>query len=260
MTRAAGRPDRRRLRLRSGRCIRRIEIRRLGRELRGARVDHRVAGPQAERQPARRAAPPRRRRPSSRARGRRSRPASRSRGASPPRRPRDRPAGRRIARTSRLQRDVPAHLGEEPRRDPGRLLDRRLRDAAAEQAEEPPQPRVRRREEPAEDDRGGRPLGVAGRLAGVAASRRPSGSARRSAPSVAAVDARKVVEASASSSGPRRAVRRRPARARGGPCSAPSRTSGRSPSPRRSPSSGCRASGRRVGNLSNGKRGSLTTT
>ena len=38
---------------------------------------------------------------------------------------------------------------------------------------------------------------------------------------------------------PPRAARRRPARVRAAPCSAPSRRSGRSPSPRRSPSSGC---------------------
>ena len=171
---------------------------------------------------------------------------------------RRRPAACPIVATSRFERDVAAHLGEEPGRDPGRLADDRLRHAAPQQAEEPPQPRVGRLEEPAQHDRRGGPLGVAGRLAGLAALVDPVD--RLVGLGVAGVDAGEVVERRGPASGPRPAARRRPARGRGAPCSAPSRTSGRWPSPRRSPSSGCRASGRRVGNLSNGKRGSLTTT
>ncbi len=69
---------------------------------------------------------------------------------------------------------------------------------------------------------------------------------------VARVDARPGSRRSASSSGPRPAARRRPARDPGAPCSAPSRTSGRWPSPRPWPSSGCRASGRRSGTCRTG--------
>ena len=49
MTSAAGRGDGRRLGRRPGRRVGRVEVRRLGRELGGARVDHRVAGLEAER-------------------------------------------------------------------------------------------------------------------------------------------------------------------------------------------------------------------
>src|SRR6185369_4750785 len=67
-----------------------------------------------------------------------------------------------------LEGDAPAHLGEKPRGDPGGLLDRRFGNATAKQAEDPPETAVRRGEEPAEDDRGGRPLRMAGRFARLA--------------------------------------------------------------------------------------------
>ena len=63
MTSAAGRVDRRRLGRGAGGGVCRVEVRRLGGELGGARVDHRVARPQAERQP--RARGPLRRPPAS---------------------------------------------------------------------------------------------------------------------------------------------------------------------------------------------------
>ncbi len=66
-----------------------------------------------------------------------------------------------------LERHVPAHLGEEPRRDAGRLADHGLGDAASEQPEQPPQPRVRRFEELAQHDRCGAALGEPSALAGL---------------------------------------------------------------------------------------------
>ena len=257
MTSAAGRSTGGASGARAGGGVRRVEVRRLGRELGGARVDHRVAGPQAER-----------------ARGR-----SRSRRSGTPasagqlpvaeagplrgREQRGRLAGRVVAGPGeglagradvRLEGDVAGHLGEEPRGDPGRLLDRRLGDAAAEQAEEPPEPRVGRLEEAA------RTIGAAVRwawrvdsqAAPVSSTQRIGSSSASSASSEAARRPPRGSRTPASSSGPRRAARRRPARARGAPCSAPLRRSGRSPSPRRSPSSGCRACGRRSGTCRTG--------
>ena len=165
-----GPADRRRLGLRARRGVRRVEVRRLGGELRRARVDHRVAGPEAERHagvakvllpdPGERGELPVAEARPLRGREQRCRLAVRLVAG-----PRERLARRPDLR---LEGDVPAHLGEEPRRDAGRLLDRLLGDAAAEQAEEPPEARVGRPEELREDDRRGGSLGVAGRLAGRA--------------------------------------------------------------------------------------------
>ena len=183
--------DRRRLRGRARGCIGRIEVRRLGRELRGARVDHRVARHDAERESrlAQRLGVV----PASPASSLSPKPArltvARSSAASASRASASRsPHLRDLA----LQRDVAAHLGEEPGRDAGRLPDDVLRDAAPEQAEEPPQPRVGRLEEPAQDERRGRPLRVAGRFAGLAALVDPVD--RLVGVGVAGVDAGQVVE------------------------------------------------------------------
>ena len=266
MTRAAGADDRRRLRRRARGGVRRVEVRRLGGELRGAGVDHRVAGGHAGREPGRPDALRRRRRPVPPARDRRS-PArlavASSDIASPSPGSAIRVAGRRHVR---LEGDVAPHLGEEPRRDAGRLLDVALRDAAPQQGEDPPQPRVGRGEEAAQDD-------------GRGATARPGGSIRTSAPS-----------ASTQAIGVARAARRRPGRP-GPPRARPpgSRRSAARPGPRpaarRRPARGPRSAllsaapkvrsiaitspvafiwlprlRSAVGNLSNGKRGSLTTT
>ena len=167
MTRAAGRCDPRRFGLRSGRGVGRVEVRRLGGELGGAGIDHRVARAQAERQ-------------ASAAEGLLVHAGHRRKFVVPESGPLgggEQDRGVVVGRVREpaaegadlgLEGDVPAHLGEEPRGDPGRLLDRDLRDAPAEQPEQAPQPRVGRGEESAQDDRGGGPLGVAGGLAGLA--------------------------------------------------------------------------------------------
>ena len=208
--------DRRRLGRRAGGGVGRVEVRRLGRELRGAGVDHRVAGAQAEGQPGGpdlvggRAGQP----------GQLAVAEAGALGRGEERRPRRRRSGRRcrapVAAHLGLERDVAAHLGEEPRRDAGRLADDRLRHAPPEQPEQPPQPAVGRREEPAQDDRRGGPLGVAGRFARLAGLVDPADRLVRVG--VAGVDARRGSRRSGARRRPRRAARRRPARARGAPC------------------------------------------
>ena len=85
-----------------------------------------------------------------------------------------------------------------------------------QQPEHPPQPRIGRLEEAPQDDRRGRSLGVAGRLAGLArSSTQRIGSSASGSPRV---DGRRGSRTSASRSGPRRAARRPPARGRGAPC------------------------------------------
>ena len=163
-----GAGDRGRLGRRAGRGVGRVEVRRLGRELGGARVDHRVPGLEAELGPGR----PHVRLPHPGQGGQVAVGEARPLGG------REEAGAVRIGRVGearaggahvRLETHVAAHLGEEPGRDPGRLADGLLGHAAAEQAEDPPQPRVRRLDEPAEHDRRGRALGEAGALAGVAA-------------------------------------------------------------------------------------------
>ena len=254
MTRAAGRLHGRRLRRRAGGRVGRVEVGRLGGELGGAGVDHRVAGPQPERQAGIAQAPPGPPRPGRPARGRRSRPAWPSRGGSGP------ASSRGVGQVARRRRDRPLEA-----RPPGRT--RRgttalipvatwivvLRDAPAEQRQDPPQAGVGRSEEAAQDDRGGGPLGVAGRLAGLAVRADPAdrgglvvglGVGRRGPP--------RGRPGSAPRPDPRPAARPPPARGPGAPCSGPTRRSGRWPSPRRSPSSGCPASGPRSGTCRTG--------
>ena len=95
-------------------------------------------------------------------------------------------------RDLRLERDVAAHLGEEPGGDPGRAADDRLGHAATQEPEDPPEPAVRRLEEALEDDRGGGPLGVARGLAGLARLVDPAD--RLVGVGIAAVDPGQVVE------------------------------------------------------------------
>ncbi len=135
---------RRRLGRRARGRVRRVEVRRLGRELRGARVDHREPGPQPERQPGR----PELRRGGAGQAGQLAIPEARAldrgeqrrglgvRGVGQPR-----PGLLDLG----LERDVAAHLGEEPGGDARRLADDRLGHAPAEQAEQPPEPAVGRR-------------------------------------------------------------------------------------------------------------------
>ena len=210
--------DRRRLGRGAGRRVGRVEVRRLRGELGGARVDHRVARPRRGRG---RAAPSRTATTGTEARFAMSpspnpkrfavassSAASASRGA---------PTSRGAHRPDlALERHVPAHLGEEPRRDPGRGLDRRLRHAPAQEREHPPQPRVGRREEALEHDRRRRALREPRRLAGLAALVDPAD--RRVLVGVAGEHRGEVVERRRPGRRPRRAARRPPARARAAPC------------------------------------------
>ncbi len=109
-----------------------------------------------------------------------------------------------VAATSRLERDVAAHLGEEPGGDPGRLADDRLRDAPPQQSQDPPQPAVGRLEEAAEHDGRGGALGMAGRFAGLPGLVDPAD--RPVILGIAAVDPGQVVERGA----PARILRQRP--------------------------------------------------
>ena len=164
MTSAAGRGDRGGLRRRAGRGVGRVEVRRLGRELGGARVDHRVARPQPERRRAARTSP----RPSPAS-------AASSRSPKPARLAVARSVGRvRVGRVGQPRGRRRARLGLERRRSGPSRRGTTARSRwpagstasgtpAAEQAEEPPQPRVGRLEELAQHDRRGRPLGEAGR-------------------------------------------------------------------------------------------------
>ena len=191
MTRAAGRVTGGASGAEPGGGIGRVEIRRLGGELGGARVDHRVARAQAEHQA-----------------GRpdlfRGRAGQLGQLAVAEARALDR--GEQLGRGGvgrigqpgaggghlGLERDVPPHLGEEPGGDPGRAADDRLGHAPAHQAEDPPQPAVGRLEELLEDDRGGGALGVARRFAGLATLVDPAD--RLVGVRIAAVDAGQVVE------------------------------------------------------------------
>ena len=118
----------RRLGRRAGRRVGRVEVRRLGRELRGAGVDHRVARARgrAPRRAARTAVSGTPASPAEVAVGE-ARPAWRSRGAGARRSSAastsDAPAAPHVV----LERDVAAHLREEPRADPGRRPDDLLR-------------------------------------------------------------------------------------------------------------------------------------
>ena len=259
MTSAAGRLHRRRLRGRARRRIRRVEVRRLGGELGGARVDHRVAGasaPIASRAP--RTAVGRDAGQPGQLAVAEARPLGRREERHRRRRRPARRCARRPAATSASSATLRPISATNHERDAGRLLDVVLRDAAPEQGEDPPQPRVRRGEEAAQDDRGGAPLGQPGRLAGLPVGVDPGdrrGEARRRRPRVVGVDRPGPPPGSRSSAarpGPRPAARHPPARARGGPCSARPRRSGRWPSPRRSPSSGCPGCGRRSGTCRTG--------
>ncbi len=111
--------DGRRFRRRSGGRVRRVEVGRLGRELRGAGVDHREAGTQPEDEP-RGPDLPRRRAGQV---GQLAIPEAGTldrgqelRGGRVGRVRQTRPGGRGL----RLERDVAAHLGQEPGGDPGR--------------------------------------------------------------------------------------------------------------------------------------------
>ena len=112
------------------------------------------------------------------------------------------------AATSASRATVAAHLGQEPGRDPGRLLDVVLRDAAPQQGEDPPQARVGRGEEAAQDDRRGGPLGQAGRLARLAVGVHPARSASPAAAS-GRRPGRRAIHARATG---RQVVERRPPR------------------------------------------------
>ena len=170
----------------------RVEVRRVGRELGRAGVDHRVARPKPQREP---------RRPQV-GRGRAGQPgqlAVAEAGALDASRAASAASGSAASASRgahrahvRLERDVPAHLREEPGRDAGRLADDRLGDAAPQQAEEAPEPAVGRLEEPPEDDRGGRPLGMASGFAGLAGLVDPADRLVRIG--IARVDRREIVE------------------------------------------------------------------
>ena len=174
-----------------GRGVGRIEVRGLGRELRRARIHHRVPGDEAQGEPR-----------GTEGVGGRAGQAGQFLVAEPgPLDGGQEFGGRSIRRVGKprahrgglvLERHVAPHLAEEPGGDPGRLPDDRFRDAAAEQAEEPPQPRVRRLEEPPQDDGGGGALRVSGALAGLTRFVDPAD--RFVGLGVAAVDAGEVVE------------------------------------------------------------------
>ena len=215
MTSAAGRATGGASGARPGGRVGRVEVRRLGRELRGARVDHRVARPEAERQPR---GPDRAgvsagqlgQLPVAEARALDGGEQDRRRGIGRIREPGDpHPRPRPRARCC-----APSRRGT--RRDPGRAADDRLGHAAAQQAEDPPQPQsdgarnclrtigaAVRWACRVDSQRAARVVDPADRLVGVgvAAVRRPPGS-----------------RAPAASRRPRPAARRPPARARAAPC------------------------------------------
>ena len=154
-----GRPvHRRRLGRRSGGGIGGVEVGRLGGELGGAGVDHGEARLEADGQPLLGHGRLGQAGQRWRCRDRRRRRAWRDE-----QRVGQRPSGAddrsRLAQRS-LQLDQPLHLGQEPGRDARRLLQLGRGNAAAEERQQPPEPGVGRGHEPLQHDGPGGPDGV----------------------------------------------------------------------------------------------------
>ena len=161
-----------------------------------------------------------------------------------------------------LEPDVPAHLGEEPRRDPRRVLDRLLRHAAAQQRRAPATAASR-------TARGTAAARSAPRSAGRTASTRTPRRARRSSGSTRRPSGRRRAGRGAAGQvverrRPRRVLGERPGARLLQPAQRLVQRRPERPVDRHHLAGrlhlAAEACDRRVGNLSNGKRGSLTTT
>ena len=137
--------DRRRLGRRARRRVGRVEVRRLGRELGGAGVDHRVPGPQAEREPGRPELAGGRAGQAGQLAVAEAGALDRGEELGGLARPRDRRAVVPVVSTSASSATLRPISARNQAAIPVASPIDRLRHAAAEQAEEPPQPAVRRR-------------------------------------------------------------------------------------------------------------------